>query len=137
MKCECGGKGVDCVRTCTRLSPRKDACAANQHHHPCSTTAFPPSPGVSPPHPSPELTPRHATPPAPPPWQARGKELVPLLADGNLVDAAWGDAQPELPLSPLRVHALQWAGQGVADKLAAMRQKMKGGWRRSCVWGPM
>ncbi|KIY93943.1 X-Pro aminopeptidase, partial [Monoraphidium neglectum] len=57
--------------------------------------------------------------------QARGKELVPLLADGNLVDAAWGDAQPELPLSPLRVHALQWAGQGVADKLAAMRQKMK------------
>jgi hypothetical protein len=59
--------------------------------------------------------------------QARGKELVPLLDDGNLVDAAWGPSQPPLPLTPMRVHSLEWAGQGVADKLAAIRQKMKGG----------
>lgn len=60
--------------------------------------------------------------------QARGKELVPLLADGNLVDTAWGAEQPPLPLAPLRVHAMEWAGQGVADKVAAMRAKAKGGW---------
>jgi hypothetical protein len=64
--------------------------------------------------------------PAPRP-QAKGKELVPLLADGNLVDAAWGAAQPPLPLAPMRVHPLEWAGQGVAAKLGEMRTKMKGG----------
>ena len=58
--------------------------------------------------------------------QARGKELVPLLADGNLVDAAWGETQPPLPLAPLRVHAAEWAGQGVPEKLSEMRAKMKG-----------
>jgi len=52
---------------------------------------------------------------------------VPLLADGNLVDAAWAAAQPELPLAPMRIHALEWAGQGVADKLTNMRQRMQGG----------
>jgi hypothetical protein len=51
---------------------------------------------------------------------------VPLLADGNLVDVVWGAAQPPLPLAPMRVHPLEWAGESVADKLAAMRQKMKG-----------
>jgi hypothetical protein len=87
---------------------------------------------------------RHSRQPKTP--QARGKELVPLLADGNLVDAAWGDAQPPLPLALLRVHPLRWAGQGVADKLAAMRARIKGagpragpgprGIGRSGRWGP-
>lgn len=52
---------------------------------------------------------------------ARGKELVPLLADGNLVDAAWGAAQPPLPAAPLRVHPLRWAGQAAAEKIAQAR----------------
>ena len=56
---------------------------------------------------------------------------MPLLADGNLVDAAWGAAQPPLPLTPMRVHPAQWAGQGVGDKLESMRAKMKGG--RRCL----
>ncbi|KAI8470117.1 MAG: hypothetical protein J3K34DRAFT_459008 [Monoraphidium minutum] len=57
--------------------------------------------------------------------EAKGKELVPLLADGNLVDAAWGAAQPPLPATPMRVHAMEWAGESVASKLAQMRNKMK------------
>ena len=56
---------------------------------------------------------------------------MPLLADGNLVDAAWGEIQPPLPATPLRDHPLVWAGQGVADKLADMRHKMKG----RLLWG--
>jgi hypothetical protein len=53
--------------------------------------------------------------------QASGLELVPLLADGNLVDAAWGAERPALPDAPLRVHALEWAGQSVQQKLAEVR----------------
>jgi hypothetical protein len=49
--------------------------------------------------------------------QEKGLEAVALLADGNLVDAVWGDSRPALPDTPLRVHEVQWAGQSVQDKL--------------------
>jgi hypothetical protein len=51
---------------------------------------------------------------------------VPLLADGNLVDSAWGEGRPEPPPAPIRVHPLQWAGQSVAEKLAMLRQRIAG-----------
>lgn len=53
--------------------------------------------------------------------QARGLEVVPLLADGNLVDAAWGPERPGLPDAPMRVHDLQWAGQTIQQKLTEVR----------------
>lgn len=53
-----------------------------------------------------------------------GKALVPL--PGNLVDAVWGDGIPAPPATQLRIHALQWAGQSAADKLAAVRAKLEG-----------
>jgi hypothetical protein len=53
--------------------------------------------------------------------QARGLEVVPLLADGNLVDAAWGPERPGLPEAPMRVHDLQWAGQNIQQKLTEVR----------------
>lgn len=53
-----------------------------------------------------------------------GKALVPL--PGNLVDAVWGKAMPAPPAAKLRVHALQWAGQAVAEKLDALRGKLEG-----------
>lgn len=56
--------------------------------------------------------------------EASGLELVPLLADGNLVDAAWGAERPALPDTPLRVHALEWAGQSVQQKLSEVRQQL-------------
>jgi hypothetical protein len=53
-----------------------------------------------------------------------GMALVPL--PDNLVDAVWGDAIPAPPATQLRVHALEWAGQSVADKLAGLRAKLEG-----------
>lgn len=55
---------------------------------------------------------------------AAGKAVVPLLADGNLVDAAWGGEQPAPPKTPLRVHPLQWAGADIGTKLAALRPQL-------------
>lgn len=58
--------------------------------------------------------------------EARGLEVVPLLADGNLVDAAWGPERPGLPEAPMRVHDLQWAGQNIQQKLTEVRQQLAG-----------
>lgn len=52
-----------------------------------------------------------------------GHTLVPVHG-ANLVDTVWGDDRPSEPKEPLRVHALEWAGKSVADKLAAMRSEM-------------
>ena len=50
---------------------------------------------------------------------AAGSEMVPLSP--NPVDAVWGAARPAPPGAPLRVHALEWAGRSVAEKLAEAR----------------
>ena len=54
-----------------------------------------------------------------------GKALVPVL-DGNLVDAVWGAGIPPPPDTRIRVHRMEFAGQSVSDKLAAMRSKLEG-----------
>ncbi|GLC69902.1 hypothetical protein PLESTF_000893800 [Pleodorina starrii] len=54
-----------------------------------------------------------------------GKVLVPLLTDGNLVAAAWGEQRPPPPSAPLRVHPGCWAGEEVAAKLGRMREQMR------------
>lgn len=51
-----------------------------------------------------------------------GHKLVPL--PHNLVDSVWGAARPAPPRSPMRVHAMQWAGASVIDKLAAVRAEL-------------
>ncbi len=51
--------------------------------------------------------------------------LVPLLADGNLVDRAWGSLRPAIPTTPVRVHDVKWAGQEWSAKLEEMRGKMR------------
>jgi hypothetical protein len=56
--------------------------------------------------------------------EAAGKGLRPIY--GNLVDKVWGSARPAAPSAPLRVHALEHAGQSVSDKLTAVRAKLKG-----------
>ncbi|KAL4527940.1 hypothetical protein Ndes2526B_g07731 [Nannochloris sp. 'desiccata'] len=53
---------------------------------------------------------------------ATGRSLVPLTS--NPVDTVWGSARPAAPKAPLRVHALKWAGQTVAEKLEAARKEM-------------
>lgn len=56
--------------------------------------------------------------------QAAGKTLVPLVADGNLVDKVWGDQRPPLPAAPLRLHPNAWCGESVNDKLTMLRGKL-------------
>jgi Xaa-Pro aminopeptidase len=51
-----------------------------------------------------------------------GHKLVSL--PDNLVDRVWADARPAPPRSPMRVHALRWAGVSVVDKLASVRAEM-------------
>uniref|UniRef100_A0A383V906 Uncharacterized protein n=1 Tax=Tetradesmus obliquus TaxID=3088 RepID=A0A383V906_TETOB len=58
--------------------------------------------------------------------QEKGLEAVPLLADGNLVDQAWGADRPGLPTAPLRVHAAEWAGASIQQKVVEVRQKLAG-----------
>jgi len=53
---------------------------------------------------------------------ATGRSLIPLTS--NPVDAVWGSARPAAPKAPLRIHALEWAGQTVAEKLEAARKEM-------------
>ena len=54
-----------------------------------------------------------------------GKILVPLL-EGNLVDNLWGDARPAASTAGLRIHALERAGETVADKIKRLRSSIKG-----------
>lgn len=42
----------------------------------------------------------------------------------NLVDEIWTD-QPPVPRQPVRVHALEYAGVAVPEKLAAMRRLVR------------
>lgn len=42
----------------------------------------------------------------------------------NLIDPIWGDARPPIPTSPFRVHALEYAGKSVADKVSKIRDEM-------------
>jgi hypothetical protein len=53
--------------------------------------------------------------------QEKGLEAVPLLADGNLVDQAWGAERPGLPTAPLRVHDATWAGASIQQKVDEVR----------------
>ncbi len=64
--------------------------------------------------------------------EAAGKGLRPIY--GNLVDRVWGSDRPAAPSAPLRVHALEHAGQSVSDKLTAVRAKMKGESRMHHAW---
>ncbi|GAX82461.1 hypothetical protein CEUSTIGMA_g9888.t1 [Chlamydomonas eustigma] len=54
-----------------------------------------------------------------------GLHMVPLLHDINPVDQAWGSSRPELPQDAVRVHAMEWAGESVSDKLCRMRTKIQ------------
>lgn len=53
----------------------------------------------------------------------KDQELV-LVYEDNLVDKVWGDARPEPPSNPLRVHELRYAGVDVATKLANLRKEL-------------
>ncbi|KAF6262047.1 peptidase M24, structural domain-containing protein [Scenedesmus sp. NREL 46B-D3] len=58
--------------------------------------------------------------------QEKGLEAVPLLADGNLVDQAWGADRPGMPTAPLRVHEAVWAGASIQQKVDEVRQSLAG-----------
>lgn len=60
--------------------------------------------------------------------QEAGKSLMPLL-EGNLVDKVWGEGRPAPPDAPIRIHKMEHAGESVQDKLARMREDMKGNLR--------
>lgn len=53
----------------------------------------------------------------------KDQELV-LVYEDNLVDKVWGQARPEPPSKPLRVHELRYAGVDVATKLANLRKEL-------------
>jgi Xaa-Pro aminopeptidase len=50
-----------------------------------------------------------------------GAELV--AVDGNPVDSIWAD-RPAPPLGPVKIHPLQFAGEGENDKLARIRKEI-------------
>jgi Xaa-Pro aminopeptidase len=50
-------------------------------------------------------------------------DVVLVPGTTNLVDTVWGSDQPAPPTAPLRVHAMEHAGQSPADKIAQMREK--------------
>ncbi len=52
-------------------------------------------------------------------------EIDTLDGKGNLIDAIWGEQRPAVPLSPFRVHPLEYAGQSVTDKVEKIRKEMK------------
>lgn len=56
--------------------------------------------------------------------QAVGIELVAVGED--LVERVWGAERPAMPDGPLRVHALEFAGESVANKLARIGEAMRG-----------
>lgn len=43
---------------------------------------------------------------------------------GNLVDRVWGKARPKPPAAPVRMHALEHAGEASVDKIKRMQQKL-------------
>ncbi|GAB5389276.1 MAG: aminopeptidase P family protein [Alphaproteobacteria bacterium] len=56
--------------------------------------------------------------------KAREKGWVLVPTDGNLVDRIWTD-QPPAPISPIRPHALEYAGESAADKRARLAQDLR------------
>ena len=52
-------------------------------------------------------------------------EIDTLDDHGNLVDKVWGDARPEVPTNPFRVHPLEYAGKSVVDKVEEIRDQME------------
>jgi len=48
-----------------------------------------------------------------------------VTLDINLVDKVWGESRPPLPLSPFRVHPLEYAGKSVAEKVGEIRKEME------------
>lgn len=43
----------------------------------------------------------------------------------NLIDPIWGEARPEIPYSPFRVHPLEYAGVSVEGKVEKIRKEME------------
>lgn len=64
--------------------------------------------------------------------QEAGKSLLPLL-EGNLVDKVWGEGRPAPSNAPIRIHKMEHAGESVQDKLARMREDMKGNLGFRCL----
>ena len=50
-------------------------------------------------------------------------ELVSV--EKNLVDEVWGDARPAVPLSPFRVHPIEYAGVSLNEKVDKVRAEMQ------------
>jgi len=55
---------------------------------------------------------------------AKGLTLVPLFS-GNLVDGVWGDTRPAPPAGKIEVHAMEWAGASVKDKVESLSKEVK------------
>src|SRR3990167_4231183 len=47
-----------------------------------------------------------------------------LLLKENLIDALWQD-QPPLPMHPIKIHEVKYAGRSVSEKLAQVRAELK------------
>lgn len=56
-------------------------------------------------------------------WEENPAVLV--TEHENLVDAVWGGAQPAIPVSPFRVHPIEYAGATVGQKIAAIRAECR------------
>eukprot|EP00798_Chlamydomonas_sp_ICE-L_P001672 gene1672-33066_t len=54
-----------------------------------------------------------------------GKELVPIMEGGNLVDKVWSADRPGDSAAPVRIHPSEWAGETVSAKLDRMRLSIK------------
>jgi Xaa-Pro aminopeptidase len=52
------------------------------------------------------------------------KNITLKCLDTNLVDTVWGDQRPKPPNGKIRIHALDYAGVSVKDKIATLRKSM-------------
>eukprot|EP00934_Nitzschia_sp_Nitz4_P001453 Nitzschia sp. Nitz4//scaffold31_size150131//132990//135339//NITZ4_002853-RA/size150131-augustus-gene-0.9-mRNA-1//1//CDS//3329547734//1453//frame0 len=43
----------------------------------------------------------------------------------NLIDSIWGEARPDIPKSPFRVHPLEYAGASIQEKVEKIRKQMQ------------
>jgi Xaa-Pro aminopeptidase len=55
----------------------------------------------------------------------------------NLVDLVWGAARPAIPVSPFRVHPIDYAGTSVLEKVAAIRKEMQSKRATAAVFGAL
>eukprot|EP00543_Licmophora_paradoxa_P000493 CAMPEP_0202446252 /NCGR_PEP_ID=MMETSP1360-20130828/4812_1 /ASSEMBLY_ACC=CAM_ASM_000848 /TAXON_ID=515479 /ORGANISM="Licmophora paradoxa, Strain CCMP2313" /LENGTH=643 /DNA_ID=CAMNT_0049062697 /DNA_START=72 /DNA_END=2003 /DNA_ORIENTATION=- len=51
--------------------------------------------------------------------------LTLVTSNPNLIDVVWGEARPQLPASPFRVHPLEYAGATVQQKVTEIRNQME------------